>query len=146
MQTAIASKRKATYKAYATYYGVDDDDLFAYQNKEREDLPKAKVKSEYKSVLYLTLFLIVLAILYGAWKAPESSNGKISLGQGELSSWSILMVFIIMIGTIAFILKPLLHSYGFGWLTIIVCLVIVALLYRLFGRELTILDPKNEKK
>lgn len=150
---AVALKREKLYLDYARHYGVikDSSALFERYVPEKEPVkePEKEVASGEKksigSVLLLTGVLIMLALFFVRWKAPHTEKGKISAGDRDISFAKNMVLFIILTGSIVYILKPLIEMYGFGFLTIGVCLVLILLLYRLFGRGLTILNSDNEK-
>lgn len=147
---AITKKREITYHDYAVYYGIIEEGSAAgshqQKNKPGRTAKKATANGSNNTgyIFLLTLALISVALLFVRLQAPETDKGKIGAGQGEMSVGRILLLMIIMTVSIIYILQPLLETYGFGWLSISVCLLLLLLLYRLFGKGLTIFRLDNE--
>jgi len=151
LQEATKLKREKTYRDYAIYYGVVEDSTVLRYMPEKEMQPTRDEQAGRNKmgntgyILLLTVALIGVALLFVQLQAPETEKGKISAGQGEMPWIRILLLMIIMTVSIIYILQPLLETYGFGWLSVGVCILLLLLLYRLFGKGLTILNSDNKK-
>ncbi|MFT3978883.1 MAG: hypothetical protein QM687_00345 [Ferruginibacter sp.] len=152
LQDAIKVKREQTYEDYAKYYGLIEDSSLLAQNHNRETAQPVFPEKDNEpkrisigSILMLITVLIGISLFLVLWRAPQTRDGKFDAGQGEASPGEMIVMLVVLVITMVYILKPLLETYGFGWLATLVSVVLLGLLYRLFGRGLTIFNFKKRK-
>ena len=151
MQEAVLAKRESTYREYGLYYGIIEDNYYsnikdnpvAETPARDHNPPETQTTRNKKSMGFMLLLagvLVAVSLLLVYWRKPQTAKTALN----DMSLGRILLLLTIMTGSIIYILKPLIEIFGFGWLSIGVCMLLVLLLYRLFAGGLTIFNFKKD--
>jgi len=141
---ATAAKKADLYCHYGLYYGIIRDSLKNFpvvRKKEAAETKqvtmetqKERSKASTGAMLLLAGILIAFSFVVARLRGGETGGTQRGSRMGGMSFGKILVLLAIMTASVIYVLKPLVDTYGFGWLSILVCMLLTVLLTRLFKK------------